>query len=37
MRNTQFNVEDVFGYVISEGIFSQEKLTKLNNFLAKLM
>ena len=37
MKNTQFKVEDVFGDVISKGIFSQEQITKLNNFLAKIM
>ena len=37
MKNTQFKVEDVFGDVISEDNFSQEQITKLNNFLAKIM
>ena len=37
MKNTQFKVEDVFGDVISKDNFSQEHLTKLNNFLAKIM
>ena len=37
MKNTQFKVEDVFGDVISKGNFSQQQLTKLNNFLAKIM
>ena len=37
MKNTQFKVEDVFGDVISKDIFSQEQITKLNNFLAKIM
>ena len=32
MKNTQFKVEDVFGYVISKDIFSQEQKTKLKNF-----
>ena len=32
MKNTQFKVEDVFGDVISKDNFSQEKITKLNNF-----
>ena len=37
MKNTSFKVEDVFGDVISEDIFSQEQRTKLNNFLAKIL
>ena len=37
MKNTNFKVEDVFGEVISKYKFSQEQLTKLNNFLAKIM
>ena len=37
LKNTQFKVEDVFGDVISKDNFSQEKITKLNNFLAKIM
>ena len=37
MKNTQFKVEDVFGNVISKDNFSQEQITKLNNFLAKMM
>ena len=37
MKNTSFNVEDVFGDVISKNNFSQEQITKLNNFLAKIM
>ena len=36
MENTQFRVEDVFGDVIKKEIFSQEQITKLNNFLAKM-
>ena len=36
MKNTQFKV-DVFGDVISKDNFSQEQITKLNNFLAKMM
>ena len=35
LKNTQIIVEDVFGDIISEGIFSQEQITKLNCFLAK--
>ena len=37
MKNTNFKVEDVFRDVISKDNFSQEQLTKLNNFLAKIM
>ena len=37
MKNTQLRVEDVFGDVISKDNFSQEQITKLNNFLAKMM
>ena len=37
MENTQFKVEGVFGDVISKDNFSQEQITKLNNFLAKMM
>ena len=37
MKITQFKVENIFGGVISKGIFSQEQTTKLNNFLAKTM
>ena len=37
MNNTQFEVEDVFGDVISKIIFSQEQITRLNNFLAKIL
>ena len=37
MKNTSLRVEDVFGDVISKDNFSQEQITKLNNFLAKIM
>ena len=37
MKNTSFKVDEVFGDVISKDIFSQEQITKLNNFLAKIM
>ena len=37
MKNTSFKVEDVFGDVISKNYFSQEQITKPNNFLAKIM
>ena len=37
MSNTQFKVEDVFGDVISKDSISPEQITKLNNFLAKIM
>ena len=37
MKNTRFKVEDVFGDVIGKDNFSQEQITELNNFLAKIM
>ena len=37
MKNTQFKVEDIFGDVISKDSLSPEQITKLNNFLAKVM
>ena len=37
MKNTQFKVEDIFGDVISKNSISPEQITKLNNFLAKIM
>ena len=37
MKNTSYKVEDVFGDVISKDNFSQEQITKLDNFLAKIM
>ena len=37
MKNTQFKVEDVLTDVISKDTISTEQMTKLNNFLAKMM
>ena len=37
MKSTQSKVEDVFGDVLSKDKFSQEQITKFNNFLAKIM
>ena len=37
MKNTSFRVEDVFGDVISKESISPEQITKLDNFLAKIM
>ena len=37
MKNTQFRVENIFGDVISKDSISPEQITKLNNFLAKIM
>ena len=37
MKNTSFKAEDVFGDVKSKDKFSQEQITKLNCFLAKIM
>ena len=37
MKNTSFKVEDIFTDVISKDSISTEQITKLNNFLAKMM
>ena len=37
MDSTKFKVEDIFGDVISKDTISNEQITKLNNFLAKMM
>ena len=37
MKKTHFKVEDVFGDVISKDTFSQEQITKLKIFLAKIL
>ena len=37
MKNTEIQVEYVFGDVISKDIFSQEQIAKLNSFLTKKM
>ena len=37
MKNTSFKVGDVFGDVLSKDKFSQEQITKLNKFLAKIV
>ena len=37
MNSTKFKVEDIFGDVISKDSISPEQITKLNNFLAKIM
>ena len=37
MNSTKFKVEDIFGDVISKDSISPEQITKLNNFLAKMM
>ena len=36
MKNTQFEVEDIFNEVINKDTISQEQIVKLNNFLAKM-
>ena len=36
-KNISFKVDDVFGDVISTDSISTEQITKLNNFLAKIM
>ena len=35
MTSTKFEVEDIFGDVISKASFSTEQITKPNKFLAK--
>ena len=37
MNSTSFKVEDIFGDIISKDSISPEQITKLNNFLAKIM
>ena len=37
MKNTSFKVEDIFTDVTSKDTISAEQITKLNNFLAKMM
>ena len=37
MDSTKFKVEDIFGDVTSKDSISPEQITKLNNFLAKIM
>ena len=37
MDSTKFEVQDIFGNVISKDSFSPEQITKLKNFLAKIM
>ena len=37
MNSTKFEVEDIFGDVISKDTISTEQIFKLNNFLAKIM
>ena len=37
MKNTQFKVKDVFDDFISKDNFSQQKITKPNKFLAKIL
>ena len=37
MNSTKFRVEDIFGDVISKDSISPEQITKLNNFLAKII
>ena len=36
MNSTKVKVENVFGDIISKDKFSQEQITKPNNFLAKI-
>ena len=37
MDSTKFKFEDIFGEIISKDSISPEQITKLNNFLAKIM
>ena len=37
MDSTKFKVEDIFGDIISKDSISPKQITKLNNFLAKIM
>ena len=37
MNSTKFKVEDIFGDVISKDSISPEQITKLNNFVTKIM
>ena len=37
MNSTKFKVEDNFGDISSKDSISLEQITKLNNFLAKIM
>ena len=37
LDSTKFKVEDIFGDIISTDSISSEQITKLNNFLAKMM
>ena len=37
MKNNQFKVEDVFTDIVPKDTISTEQITKLNNFLAKIM
>ena len=37
MKKTSFKVGAIFGDVISKDNFNQEQITKLKNFLAKIM
>ena len=37
MLNTQFKVEDIFGHIINKATISPEQITKVNNFLAKMI
>ena len=37
LKKTQFRVEDVFGDILGKESISPEQITKLNNFLARMM
>ena len=37
MKNTKLDFKEVFGDIIGKDTISPEQITKLNNFLAKMM
>ena len=37
MKNTSFKVDDVFGDAMSKDKFSQDQITELNKFLARIL
>ena len=37
MKNTKFQVQEVFGDIINKDTISPEAINKLNNFLSKMM
>ena len=37
MKNTQFKVEDLFGYILGKECISSEQITKFNDVIARTM